>query len=132
MLELKNTVTEIRNAKDGFKGRWHLIEGKDLWTRSRMKRKSPNQSITRKKSERVEQIGRSNITLISKFLLGIGVPRRNGSHCRRKTAGRDKDSKFPKTNGRHHQATELRSRAPSKQDRWGGGPQEALRSLGRV
>lgn len=24
--------------------------------------------------------------LVSKFLLGVGVPRRNGSHCRRKTA----------------------------------------------
>lgn len=28
ILELKNTVTEIRNSKDGFRGRWHLIEGK--------------------------------------------------------------------------------------------------------
>lgn len=78
-----------------------------------------------KKKEREE----IHITLISTFLLGIGVPRRNGSHCGQQTAGRDKDSKFPTTSGRYHQATEWRSRAPPKQDGWGGGPQGALRSL---
>lgn len=45
-----------------------------------MKRKSPNQTVERKNSDKVEQIGRSDITLISKFLLGTGVPRRNGRH----------------------------------------------------
>ena len=60
--------------------------------------KKVSQPEHNKKKEREE----IHIMLISTFLLGIGVPRRNGSHCRQKTAGRDKDSKFPKTNGRHH------------------------------
>lgn len=82
MSELKNTVTEIRNCKDGVQWEMAFNGRKDSWTRSRMKRKCPNHSITGKESERVEQIGRSNIMLVSTFLLRVGVPRRNGSHCR--------------------------------------------------